>query len=99
MGDPIEASHCEIQVIPLKPSLWCCCTLLTTSGNEVVHGVALFWMLVLHGVLRPAHRQRSKILEISVEGINGRASSGKEKQIRMNFGMPLVLRMEPILLS
>ena len=75
----VRANHVETQVSPLRVSLWVLFEFLVPCSNILVRGIALFWLSVLHGVLRPAHLQRSNIIALLNDSIEGRATLGKAR--------------------
>ena len=75
----VHAEHEEKQIPPLRISMWVILCLLSESKNTVVQGLGLFWMLILGGVLRPCHLQRSRIIKLWPNSIQGKASAGKTK--------------------
>ena len=75
----IPASHIERQVPPMRISFWAIFTILASAGNQVVRGVALFWLLVLAGVLRPAHVQRSSLVRLFPQCIEGLCRANKKR--------------------
>ena len=52
-------------------------TLQSGSMNVFVRGIALFWLTIIGGVMRPAQFQRSCILELGPDFLEGQASAGK----------------------
>ena len=70
----VHAEHEEKQVPPLRISMWVILCLLSESRNTVVQGLGLFWMLILGGVLRPCHLQRSRIVRLWPNSIQGKAT-------------------------
>lgn len=74
-----RSSHIEQQVSPMRLSLWVVLTILSSVDNIVVRGLALFWILILEGVLRPVHLQRSSISVLLPEAVEGRATAGKAR--------------------
>ena len=74
-----SASHVEKQVPPMRISLWAVFTVLSTAENSVIKGVSLFRMMVLSGVLRPAHLQRSIFKRLLPRSIEGCCVAGKKK--------------------
>jgi len=74
-----SATHVEKQVPPMRISMWAVFSVLATSRNSVVKGIALFWMLVLSGVLRPGHLQRSKLQRLLPRSVEGWCVAGKKR--------------------
>jgi hypothetical protein len=75
----VSAHHIEKQVAPLRLSMWAVLTLLASSNNIVVKGIALFWLLVLGAVMRPAHLQRSQLIKVWPMSLEGRATADKTR--------------------
>ena len=75
----VRSSHVESQISPMRISMWAILALLSTSGNIIVKGVALFWIIIIQGVIRPKHLQCSKIICLHPHSIEGKASLGKVK--------------------
>ena len=63
--------------MPLTIGAWSILASLLHDGNRFTRGVAAVWLLLLQGVLRFAHLQRSQILSVTNRGIYGLALLGK----------------------
>ena len=59
--------------------MWALLTVMATSTNAVAQGLALFWLLVLAGVLRPAHLQRSKLMKLWPHSLEGQCTADKKR--------------------
>ena len=75
----VSAHHVERQVAPFRISMWAVFSILALSENKVVQGLALFWMFVLGAVMRPAHLQRSRFIQIWPASLEGMATADKIK--------------------
>ena len=75
----VRASHVESQVSPMRITLWALLSLLSGSQNCFVKGVALFWMIIIGAVMRPAHLQRSKLTDLGADFLEGTAFAGKAR--------------------
>ena len=75
----VKSCHVESQVSPMRVTMWLLLNLLSCSTNLIVRGCGLFWMLILHAVLRPAHLQRSRITCMHPQSIEGKVLLGKSK--------------------
>ncbi len=53
---------------------------LARNENTFVAWIACIWLLLVQGVLRFAHVQRSKVMELTRDAIIGRAGLGKSKR-------------------
>ena len=68
------------QAIPLHVKLWLHVEIALLSPNRLVSWLAVSWHLLIAGVLRFVHMQRSVILNSTRVGIIARASLGKSKR-------------------
>ena len=66
------------QAVPLTPRVWRFLLLMAQSSNVFVSALAGTWLLIMHGVLRFIHVQRSTIQVYDV-AITGLAALGKSK--------------------
>ena len=61
----------------MRITLWATLDLLTTASNWVVKGIAIFWMLIVYAVLRPAHVQRSSFVALHANSVEGICSAAQ----------------------
>ena len=73
----VKSTHVEPQISPMRLSMWALLTVLVTAENISVQGVALLWLPIIQGVLRPAHLQGPRIVALLPQSLEGRASSAK----------------------
>ena len=63
----------------MRLSMWALLTVLSTTVNIFFQGVALIWLLIIQGVLRPAHLQGLRIVALLPQSLEGQGSSVKTK--------------------
>ena len=75
----VMASHREVQATPLPVRVWAFLESVAAGGNVFASAISLVWILLLVGVLRFAHVQRSRIVAMTDDMISGLASRGKKR--------------------
>lgn len=73
--------HEPIAAVPLIPQLWLHWEALSGHPSPFIRRVAATWLLLLLGVLRFAHLQRSFDWQYTDTGIIARVSSGKARHL------------------
>ena len=72
--------HEPVQAIPLSVKVWLYLEAALTHRNPFVTWLAATWFLIINGVLRFVHVQRSHIYKLTDVGIFGHCSLGKSKR-------------------
>ena len=75
-----EAIHELRQATPLSLKLWLHIEVSLASDNQLVQWLSCAWHLLMTGVMRYVHMQRSVIIAVSDSGIVARAALGKSKK-------------------
>ena len=74
------SSYAPVQQVPLQARLLLHWDELSRSKNSFVAWIACIWQLLIHGVLRFAHIQRSRIKHLTATAMIGRAALGKARR-------------------
>ena len=76
----VRADHVERQVAPMHVSLWALIDMLCWASNELVRGIFLFWHIIISGVMRPAHVQRTRFTDMAGGALHAITCLGKSRQ-------------------
>ena len=76
----VPGSHEAEQVTPMKYAVWNWIEKQTMSSNDFVSMLACTWCVLVLGVLRFAHAQRSRITALTPVAIHMSATRGKRRQ-------------------
>ena len=75
----VAQHHSVQQAVPLRLKLWLHFEELSFASNPFVALLSATWSCLCLCVIRFAHWQRSRVLELSSKALHGEASSGKRR--------------------